>query len=151
MTSFFTCDPNKKIRLQRTEFAELRGIISKVQDRGLNITNTFQEILFICMKQRLLAVAAKNRVLPCGQRCDVMSRDAVPKPRKCCRLQYRQPYRHTDHTYSAINKKIILILGAVCCTVRCERPEYTGCLAKKEQMNGRISLTYYCAVVEYIF
>ena len=36
-------------------------------------------------------------------------------------------------------------------TLRCERPEYTGCLAKKEKMSGRISLRCYCAVVEYIF
>jgi len=36
-------------------------------------------------------------------------------------------------------------------TLRCERPEYTECLAKKGKMSGRISLRYYCAVVEFIF
>ena len=52
--------PQQRLRLERKEFAELPGIMSKVQDQGVNITNTLQQIFFIHIEQKLLAVAAKQ-------------------------------------------------------------------------------------------
>jgi hypothetical protein len=51
MSSFVTCDPNKFFAW---DYRQSTG-------QGVNMTNTLQEILFIRIKQELLAVAAKQQ------------------------------------------------------------------------------------------
>ena len=117
-------------------------IISKVQDQGVNIsTNTLQKILFIRINQMLLAVAPKKaeywHVAIAVMSCHVVQLQGHTNAVGC---------RIANHTDMQIIRTAQLLKGSYsirepsAITLRCERPEYTGCLAKKEK-NERQNFT----------
>ena len=109
-------------------------IISKVQDQGVNIsTNTLQHVLFIRINQMLLAVAPKKaeywHVAIAVMSCHVVQLQGHTNAVGC---------RIANHTDMQIIRTAQLLKGSYsirepsAITLRCERPEYTGCLAKNE-------------------
>jgi hypothetical protein len=152
MTNFFICDPTKGFSLNEQNSQNCLRLSEKYRTGSKYYQIHFKEFyLFVYFRDSWLSQQKKKKywlVDIAVMSCHVVQLQGLAIAVGCSIAN------HTDMQTirtAQLFRGSCTVCGPSAIRLRCERPEYTGCLAKKVKMSGRISLRYYCVVVQYIF